>query len=60
MMQAMPDIEKLISLGVMQLIESKIDIKELIVPEKQKKTNPDYSQSNKIPGRDATTMVQAF
>jgi SpoVK/Ycf46/Vps4 family AAA+-type ATPase len=37
MMQAMPDIEKLISLGVMQLIESKIDIKELIVPEKQKK-----------------------
>ena len=35
-MKIMPDIEELISLGVMQKIESNIDIKELIVPEKQK------------------------
>ena len=35
-MKIMSDIEKLISLGVMQKIESNIDINELIVPEKQK------------------------
>ena len=32
----MSDIEKLIQLGLLQKIESKIDIEELILPEKQK------------------------